>query len=44
MRNLLIAAAIIWALGSALVPMLESWELPGSIDTMGSNQIERIQE
>lgn len=43
MRNLLIAAAIFWTLASAAVPMLEDWDL-GAIDTIGSNQIERIQE
>lgn len=43
MRNLLIAAAIIWTMASAAVPMFEDWDL-GSIDTIGSNQIEQIKE
>lgn len=43
MRSMLIGFAILWAIGSAAVPALEGWNL-GSIDTMGSDQIERIQE
>jgi len=44
MKNLLIFVAIVVALLSAAVPMLESWELSPSIDSIGSDQIERIQE
>jgi hypothetical protein len=43
MKNLIIVIATLLALGSMAVPMLEDWDL-GSIDTMGSDQIERIQE
>ena len=43
MKKAILIVAIIWAALSAGVPALESWEL-GSIATMGSDQIERIEE
>ena len=43
MKKFIIWIAIVWAVGFAAVPALESWDM-GSIDTIGSDQIERIEE
>jgi hypothetical protein len=44
MKQLLIGIGILWVIGSAAVPMLQSWDMGSSIDSMGTEQIVNIEE
>lgn len=43
-RNLLIVAAIGYALISLAVPALQAWDMGSSIDTVGQSQLEQLAE
>lgn len=44
MAKILIIIGTLWALGSAAVPALESWDMGSSINSIGHEQIAQVEE
>ena len=41
MRRLLITAALLWTMTRVGIPMLESWDMGSSVNSIGHSQSER---